>query len=404
MPSHHRLNSLSCLSSEHPRNGPPTTRSAGPTSFSGKRQFALPSSSQQIASNPVHALSHTKVKSAEVRRSVEAEYNNEMANEATKKPRDADTRRQTLTSNGNLKPPRAIQRLEAVNATENVLSADIRLFAPSAKPERPAFSALQQEFGTREAPREFHSRLHHNHNGVTIDRLSPEALASNLELLQLHMLHRSSFATKVQWESSAEKYYRSRFRELVSDHESMTDRERILQEQVNASAIIAWGSGTDNVSIGTKIQKLSRILNDVVEISDPSGQYTCLLNSFEHWYSNASRIRQLRGRRGSIHSHVEKTLEGIGDGWKAEAENLRSKLLAYQEELIFLGEAHPKSDLIRCLDAVLGVLTNMLEELDVIQAIETQLLREEKNWLRDSLGQIAADLNSGMSVNSESRR
>ncbi|MCJ1438771.1 hypothetical protein MMC27_008161 [Xylographa pallens] len=342
--------------------------------------------------------------SADVPRPIEAEFNNRVANEVTEILPDANTRRQRLNSHRNLKPTKAIQQPAAVNTTENVLSVDIRRLAPSEKPDRPVFSALQQDFGTKQAPRELHSRLPHSPNGVTLDQLSPEALASNLELLQLHMLHRSSLTTKLQWESSAEKHYRSRFEELASDHENMTSRERNLQEQINASAIMAWGAGTDNVSISTKIRKLSRILNDVMEFSDPSGQYTCLVNSFEHWYSNAFRIRQLRARQDSIHPHIERTLEGIGDGWKAEVDTFRSKLLAYQEELILLGEAHPKSDLIRCLDAALGGLTNMLEELDVIQAIETQFLRDEENWLNDSLGRIAADLSSGMSVSVDHER
>ncbi|MCJ1316635.1 hypothetical protein MMC15_001956 [Xylographa vitiligo] len=403
MPSHHRLNSLSCLGSETPRNGP-AKRSPGATPFAGKRQFALPTSSQQIASHPVCVLSHTKVNSADAPKSVEAEY--EVANEATGKVQDVDMRRRTLISNGNhLKPTRVLQRLEAVNATNVILSADTRVRAPSAKPDRPAFSALQRDFGTQQAPKGFPC-LPHSPSDGTMNRVSSEALTPNVELLQLHMLHRSSFATKLQWESSAEEHYRTRFDKLASEHENMIGREMNLQEQTNASAIIAWGSGTDNVPVGIKIRKLSRILNDVVEVSDPSGQYTCLLHSFEHWYTHASRIRQLRATRDSSHPHIERNLEGIGDGWKAEADTLRSKLLAYQEELVFLGEAHSKSDLIRCLDAVLGGLTNMLEELDVIQAIETQILHEEENWLKDSLGRIAADLSGSMSVpfNTEPRR
>ena len=405
MPSHHRLASLSCLSSEKPRNGP-ATQSSGPTSFSGKRQFPLPASSPQIAPLSAHTVTRTTINSAVPPAAVEAESNNKVANEVIEIPQDADTRRQRLITNRNLKPAQAIQQPEAANATENVLSTDIRVLAPSGKPDRPVFSALQQDFGAKQAPRELHSYLPHSPNGVIIDRLSPEALASNLELLQLHMLHRSSVVTKLQWESSAKKHYRSRFDELASDHENMTARETNFQEQVNATAIIAWGTRTDNVSIGIKIQKLSRILNDVTEFSDPSGQYTCLVNSFEHWYSNAFRIRQLRASRDSIHPHIGRTLEGIGDGWKAEVDTLRSKLLAYQEELISLGDAHPKSDLIRCLDAALGGLTNMLAELDMIQAIETQFLRDEEDWLNESLGRIVADLSSGMSVpvNRERRR
>ncbi|MCJ1283714.1 hypothetical protein MMC26_003045 [Xylographa opegraphella] len=334
--------------------------------------------------------------SVDIARSVGAGHN-ELANEVIEKPQDVDARRRTLISNGNRREfTQAIQRLEAVSAAEEVLPADSRPHAPSVKLDKPAFSALQQDFRTKQAPRNLHARLPPSPTSVTSDRLSPEELALNVELLQLHMLHRSSFATQVQWESSAKKYYSNRFEALAADHENMTGREMNLQEQINASAIIAWGSGSDNVSVGSKIRKLSRILNDVVDLSDPSGQYTCLLNSFEHWYNNAFKIRQLRARRDSIHFHTERTLEGIGDGWKAEADTLRSKLLAYQEELILLGEAHPKSDLTRCLDAVLGALTNMLEELDVIRAIETQFLSAEENWLRDSLGRIAADLSSGI--------
>ncbi|MCJ1389278.1 hypothetical protein MMC18_002134 [Xylographa bjoerkii] len=399
MPGHHRLSSLSCLASEKSRNGP-ATRSGSP-SFSGKRQSALPSSAstRQIALVPIYVLAHAKTKSADGRTSIEAEYINEEPKEAAEKSQDVDNKRRLLTSDGNPKLTHSIRRLEAINATTNVPSADRRLLAVSTQPERPAFSTLQQDFGPKQTPSESRSLIPpHSPDCGTTNRLSPEALASNLELLQLHMLNRSSSATRLQWESSAEKHYRVRFDGLASDHDNMTGREMILQEQVNASAIIAWGSGTENLPIGSKIQKLSRILTDVVDVSHPSGQYTCLLDSFEHWYSNSIGIRQLRGGRVSIHPRVERTLEGIGDGWKAEADNLKSKLLVSQEELVFLGEAHPRSDLTRCLDALLGMLTTMLEEIDVIQAIETRFLHEEENWLKDSLGHIAADLSNGMSL------
>ncbi|MCJ1402478.1 hypothetical protein MMC11_005698 [Xylographa trunciseda] len=396
---HHRLSSLSCLTPGHPRNGL-ATRSSALTSVSRKQQFALPlsASTQPIASCPIYARSQKNFHGAAGPTSVEAGSNNEDGKESAERTQGEDTRRQPLTPNGHPKSTLTTKRLEAVNATADVPSADIRLVTPSAKSRRHAFSALQQEFGPRQVPTELRSRVPHSPDGGTTNQVSPEAVASILELLQLHMLHRSSIATNRQWESSAEKYYKSRFDGLASDHKSMTCREIILQEQINASAIIAWASGTEDRSIGNKIQKLSQILIDVVDVSGPSGQHTCLLNSFEHWYSNAVRIRQLRGRRGSIHPRIERTLEGIGDGWKAEADHLKSKLLVHQEELVFLGEAHPRSDLIRYLDALLGMLTNMLEELDVIQAIETQFLREEKDWLKDSLGCIAADISSGMSV------
>ena len=403
MPTHQRLNSLSCSSSETPGNRL-AARSSGATSLFGKRQDALPTSSQQKALHSIETISHPKMNSADAPKAAEADYKHEVANEVTMKTKHVDSRRRTLISNGDyLNPARTSRRLETENATEDVLPVATGLLVPVAKLNRPAFSALQQDFGTKQLPKELPC-LPHTPNGVTIEQLSPEALVSNLELLQLHMLHRSSFATKLQWESSAEKYYKGRFDELASNHESMTTRERNLQEQVNASAVIAWGNGTDHVSVGLKIRKLSRILNEVVEVSDPSGQYSCLIKSFEHWYSYASRTRQLRATRDGYHPHIDRALEGMGDGWKAEADTLTSKFLTYQEELIFLGDASPKSDLIRCIDAVLGSLTNMLEELDLIQAIESQLLCEEESWLNDSLGRIAAELSSGMSVRANSQR
>ena len=332
--------------------------------------------------------------------SAKAEHGEEEPREAHKKSQTTDARKQSLASNGKSRLMRSTKRLEGTNSEVNMFSADMRIMAIPSKSEKPAFSALQHEFGAKEAPKEPHSQshLHDIPDDGVIKWSSPEVIASNIELLQLHMLHRSSSATKAQWESSGEKHYRSRFQGLASDHKNMTIRESSFQEQVNASAIIAWGNGKDGLTIGSKIRKLSYILTEVVDASNPDGQYTCLLQSFEHWYSNASMIRQLRERTGSVYSHVEKSLEGIGDGWKAEADILKSKLLSSQTELVLLGEAYPQSDLTRCLDALLGMVTNMLEEIEAVQAIESQMLHDEEDWLKDALRRIAADLSSSISV------
>jgi len=268
---------------------------------------------------------------------------------------------------------------------------------PTPQPNKPTFSTLQQHFTPKRTLQGTVASLSGKlqTDPEAVERAAREIEELKLELLQLHMLLRDSLKVQRQWECSAEECYRIRFESLSLAHMTLTARECEFLEQVNATAVIAWGSGNDGFTIERKVQVLSRILSEMWDLSEPNGKYSCLLESFEHWYGRASKILQLQTPTiTSIESLG--SVEGIGDGWKAEVSLLRSKMRSFQEQLRKLGEVQPNSELARCIQALKTMIGNMLEELDTVQGIEIELVSQGEEWVKESIDLLAADVRYGI--------
>ncbi|MCJ1243117.1 hypothetical protein MMC30_000314 [Trapelia coarctata] len=286
------------------------------------------------------------------------------------------------------------QRGQGNTGQERIRSAEAAPSTASSEPEKPSFSTLQQHFTPKRAPTDptpsFSTKLQIEQHAA--DRLSREYIELKLGLLQLHMLHRNSSTIQQEWQRSAEDRFRARFFDLASAHKSVAAREGEFQEQVNASAFIAWGSGTDGLTIEHKVLVLSSILSDVWDLSEPNGKYSCLLESFEHWHSRACRVLQLQRQPNGNQTSLVSSMEGIGDGWKAEVALLQSKIRTFHEQIRALGEVQPQSDLARCLGSLSSMLSNMMEELDLVQRIEGQVVLQGQTWIKKSIDRLAADV------------
>lgn len=279
------------------------------------------------------------------------------------------------------------QRLRGIIGQGRVRSAEDVPTVTSVEPEKPTFSTLQQHFTPRRAIKDaapsFSTKLQ-----VEQHRLSREHADLKLELLQLHMLHRHTSTIQQEWQCSAENRFRARFHDLAFAHNSLTTREGEFQEQVNASAFVAWGSRTDGLTIEHKVLVLSSILSEVWDLSEPNGKYSCLLESFEHWYTRASRVLQLQRCPDVNQTGLVSSTEGIGDGWKAEIALLQLKIHRFHEQIRALGEVQPQSDLARCLVSLSSMLCNMMEELDLLQ----QMVLRGQMWIKKSVDRLATDL------------
>ena len=286
------------------------------------------------------------------------------------------------------------QRGQGNTGEERVRSAETPPTPASSEPEKPIFSTLQQHFTPRRAPKvptpSFSTKLQVEQR--VADRQSREYLDLKLELLQLHMLHRNSSATQQEWQHSAENRFRVRFVDLALAHKSLTAREGEFQEQINALAFIAWGSATDGLTIEHKVLLLSSILSEVWDLSEPNGKYSCLLESFEHWHTRARRVLQLQRQPHGSHTGLVSSMEGIGDGWKADVALLQSRIYMFHEQIKALGEVQHQSDLARCLSGISSMLSNMREELDLVQRIEGQVVLQGQTWIEKSIDRLAADV------------
>ena len=270
----------------------------------------------------------------------------------------------------------------------------------AAKLQRPTFSTLQQHYSPKKTnPKDAGNVVQE----ATAPRLqfpqySRGVLESKLELLHLHMMHRSSGTVQKQWQDSAEQSYKRQFTDLIKIDSDLDERELEHLEQLNANAIMAWCSGSENATIERKIQILSATIEEAWNASRPTGKYTLVIQAFEHWYARASQVQSQRlGNESVAQDHID-VLEGLGDGWKAEASSMHSRILHAADGLLGLGEVQHQSDLARCVTVLFEMLKNMLEELELVQLIENQIVQQEKVWVESSINKIASGLRDGPSM------
>ena len=214
-------------------------------------------------------------------------------------------------------------------------------------------------------------------------------LDSSLELLQLHAIHSKSARTQCEWIESARKFYAGEFRKIVSFKEALNTREKDLFMQRNASALIQWGSRSGVDTLERRLQVLSTVLDDVWQLSSPTGRCTSIVMAFEHWYENAAESQECQsGTKRSAGTAVNAT-EGLGDGWKAEVLSLQEKMLEAANSILSLGEIESESDIARTIGLLLEQIKNMLEELELMHSIEQLMVLQQQFWVRRSIDELS---------------
>ena len=225
--------------------------------------------------------------------------------------------------------------------------------------------------------------------------MSARAASTDVELLQLHCLHRDSLATSKAWRQDARNVYQQRFGTLSQEESEVKRRERGLQTQKNATALIRWSKGNGTDKANGDVKALSKLLYEVQHDLRPEGNYTRIIQGFDDWYARSTGIQRTRSTSPSHSSFVE----DIGDGWKAEAATLTTRATNALNQLRIMGDVVLEdSDLKRVLDLLSELLFTRLHELEVIQAIECQIDRQETAWMRKQLDRIDADVSNEINI------
>ena len=221
--------------------------------------------------------------------------------------------------------------------------------------------------------------------------LSERTASADIDLLQLHCLHRDSLATTNGWRKDAKNCYQQQFETLSKEESDLRGRERDLQTQKNATALIRWSKNTGTEKANGDIKTLSKLVYEVQYDLSTGGSYTRVIQGFDDWYARSSGIQRTRSASESHSSFVE----GIGDGWKAEVATLATRATSALNQLRIMGDVvQGISDLKRLLDLLSELLLTRLHELEVIQAVESQLCRQETAWMHRQLDRIDADVSN----------
>lgn len=266
----------------------------------------------------------------------------------------------------------------------------------TAQYRKPAFSTMQQHFTPKKAPSPLESASSMNPQ-VGFELITGPLLQIQTELAQLHLMHRSAGTGQHDWENSAKRKYELRFIDLCAKNSEIKEIAHQQQACINQLALVEWCQGVPSVQVAERVQQLSRNLVDTYALLDSDGKFTRVLAVFHSWFTQAKRVQDSRnnGMAKSI-SHDLAFLEGIGDGWKAEAMVLERELSYSSRELKALGDTRKESSLGRILILYKNLVQRLLDELDVIQWIESEIMGQETGWKAQMIDKLSSKIDHGI--------
>ena len=199
-----------------------------------------------------------------------------------------------------------------------------------------------------------------------------------------------------QWEQSAKEFLQQRFSALCERHSELKEIAHQQQTLVNQLATVKWSQGKSGAQIAEKVQLLSRNIIEVCTLLDAGGKYARILEIFESWFSQALGIRGLRGSHDERAGNDLDLVEGIGDGWKAEAMVLERELTYCSRELKSFGDIDDGSSLGEVISLYSKLVFNLLGELDLIQWIENEVMSKEVSWIENTIGKLSSTVSNNI--------
>ena len=266
----------------------------------------------------------------------------------------------------------------------------------SMKNPRPALSGMQQHLNPKKTMQADSSTLSSSQPMCSDATPSGDILHLQMDLAQLHILHRSVFPVQVQWEKSARESLEHQFSALCERHIELKEVAHQQQTLMNQFSLVQWSQGRSGTQIAEKVQLLSHNVSDVCDLLDPDGKQSHILKVFESWFTQALRVRGQRESNSKSNGRDLDFVEGIGDGWKAEAMVLEREMTYSARDLEGFGEVSSISSLGRLLSTYKRLVSGLLEELDIIQWIENEIMAQEASWIERTIRNLASNVSGSI--------
>ncbi|PYI00981.1 hypothetical protein BO78DRAFT_423998 [Aspergillus sclerotiicarbonarius CBS 121057] len=279
--------------------------------------------------------------------------------------------------------------------------------SPTATPRsRAQFTTYQQSFSPKKAAKPATTAPLADPHAVDTDSSLipsswPEVAALQTELLQLSLVHLSSSRQHVEWETGAEAQLRSEYDSVASDYRAALSEEKGHQTQLNGQALHHWlGNSRERngqQGFAEQIRVLSQVAEEVYNLSDSlGGRYTVAIQEFEAWFQKVEDIRNNRLHQGRGLDQVV-FIDPLNQAWRDEASTLAMKLELCLRQLQSLdilgyGEAGPLggSALFRTATSLEEMTNMMIEELNTIRKIESDVVKSERVWVSQLARQLTA--------------
>ncbi|KAH7170476.1 hypothetical protein EDB81DRAFT_876507 [Dactylonectria macrodidyma] len=264
---------------------------------------------------------------------------------------------------------------------------------------RPAFSTLQQHYSPAKsaAPKPL--------TATFLAPPSPSKLPANvaasaetsrlqIELLQLHLLHRDAAIVDAEWRASAKQKLGERFAKLAAEGRQVDEREKTEVEKENVLALRNWALGG---GLEDRIQTLDAVMNGMWVLGEPGGRYARVIRRFERWVDRMCEIEDARRGDGALLQEQDVLfINELDAAWKDECTGLIRRLEGIKRQLADLGQIPDEEDgepssLRRMLEDSRALVEGMLAELNLMEEIEHEALAREEDWIESMNRDDAVD-------------
>ena len=265
---------------------------------------------------------------------------------------------------------------------------------PGQRTSKPTeFTTLQQHFTPRKGPKALTSSflVPSPSKLPRPDAISAEVARNQAELLQLLVLHSSSFKIQAQWKQSAYVKMEEIFTETSNQQTQLLDHERQMQQRLNYLALQEWADGSKfGHGLEERMQILGPLLQEVLSVTDIRGRYTKVIDEFEDWSVRTQSVTKTRDAAGSISdgNTILEFVEELSPHWKSETNSLSRKLSLQSQQLEDIGHAIKGSSLATILDNLQKYVRSMLEELALIQTFEHDTLVAERHHIEAMMSSL----------------
>ena len=257
-------------------------------------------------------------------------------------------------------------------------------------PERPAFSTYQQHYSPAKTslpkppvPTARGSSKTAVENTDVETSITFEILRDQIELLQLSLLHQSSFQTGVEFDESAKRQLGAKHAKLCKDYAIVREQEREQRQLANLVALEAWCP--EPTLLAEHVQILTRIVSDLTSLTDPESRYSEVVDTFDDWMTAAEPILTDSPPRRSGFT------DALSESWQAAHTAVTLKLRSIQRDLRMLPPCplpndsdHPSSLEILVRNCS-SLADGMLKELDIMTKLEKGMLQQEKARINEQI-------------------
>jgi hypothetical protein len=251
---------------------------------------------------------------------------------------------------------------------------------------KPQFSTYQQHFSPRKPTLQVEP-VKAPPITCHVDTDFTQATVLQDELLQLEWMYRSADKTLQEWIESGERKINEQHKKFIQEVCNIKKIEQNQQTRINGAALRDWlAMNTRNLS-PQKVESLSQCVQALTDLAQPYERLSDVIAQFEAWYE--ATIDTLGNRSGDSQSENARFLQPLGQDWAETIAALVREFESCLRNLRQLGSGDGSSGLGLVLDSHTRFATGILDELNVMQVIQSKVLEQEDDWLACEISQLS---------------